>query len=97
VNLRNLIIGLYTVLFVAVGLWAVVFFLQIHRELTGIRAQEAANQRHLEAAKAKLAEQQAYLEKLKNDPALLERIIRQKLGYARPGEFIFRFENEPTN
>ena len=97
VNLRNLIIGLYTVLFVAVGLWAVVFFLQIHRELTGIRAQEATHQRHLEEAKARLAEQQAYLQRLKNDPALVERLIREKLGYARPGEFIFRFEDEPTN
>lgn len=96
-NLRKLIIGLYSVLFVAVGLWAVVFFLQIHRELTGMRAQEAANQRRLESAKSKLAEQQAYLEKLKNDPELVERLIRQKLGYARPGEFVFRFEDEPTN
>ncbi len=94
-NLRNLIIGFYTVLFVGVTLWAVVFFLQIQRELSGMRAQEAANQRRLTEAEAKLKAQQEYLDKLRNDPALVERIIRQKLGYARAQEFIFRFEDEP--
>ncbi|MDB6114884.1 MAG: hypothetical protein JWQ62_1829, partial [Lacunisphaera sp.] len=29
---------------------------------------------------------------LRNDPALVERLIRQKLRYARAQEFVFRFE-----
>ena len=30
-----------------------------------------------------------------HDPALVERIIRQKLGYAKNDEYIFRFEDTP--
>jgi cell division protein DivIC len=97
VNFRNLIIGFYTLLFIGVTLWAAVFFLQIHRELTALKAQEAENQRRLAESEAKLLAQQEYLDKLRNDPALVERIIRQKLGYARAEEFIFRFEEEPKH
>ena len=46
----------------------------------------------LAAAEEKLREQTEYLERLRHDPALVERIIRQKLGYAKDDEYIFRFE-----
>jgi cell division protein FtsB len=29
--------------------------------------------------------------RLKSDDAYLQQLIRQELGYARPGEFVFRF------
>ncbi|WP_438483641.1 FtsB family cell division protein [Oleiharenicola lentus] len=95
-NLRNLIIGFYTVLFIAVGLWAVVFFLQIHRDVTAMKAQEKSNQLRLAQAEAKLLKQQQYLDRLLHDPALVERIIREKMRYARANEFIFRFEEDPN-
>ena len=94
VNFSKLILGLYAVLFVAVTLWAVTFFLQMHRDLTTLRVQEAANQRRLADAEARLQAQEKYLDQLRNDPALVERLIRQKLGYAKAQEFVFRFEEE---
>jgi cell division protein FtsB len=33
------------------------------------------------------------LERLRTDPAYVEKVIRRKLGYARPEEYVFRFEN----
>jgi len=30
--------------------------------------------------------------RLRTDPAYVERVIRRQLGYAKPDEFIFRFE-----
>ncbi|NBR59116.1 MAG: septum formation initiator family protein, partial [Opitutaceae bacterium] len=48
----------------------------------------------LAEANARLQEQEKYLDQLRHDPALVERMIRQKLGYARDHEFIFRFEDD---
>lgn len=94
-NLSKLTNGFFAVLFTGITLWATAFFVQMHRELKTLRAQEEANRRLLAAAEAKLKEQERYLEQLRHDPALVERIIRQKLGYAKGDEFVFRFEEDP--
>jgi len=92
VNLNKFINGLYVVLFAGITLWAVTFFVEMHRELKALQAQESVNQRRLAEAEAKLQAQEKYLDRLRHDPALVERLIRQKLAYAKPDEFIFRFE-----
>jgi cell division protein FtsB len=94
VNPSKLILGIFGVAFVAVALWAVSFFVQMHRDITALRAQEAVNQRRLAEAEAKLAVQEKYLDQLRHDPVLVERLIRQKLGYVKDAEFVFRFEEE---
>ena len=93
-NFRNLILGFYAALFVGVTLWAGAFFLQMQRDLTTLKVQEAANARRLAEAEAWFQAQEKYLDELRHDPALIERIIRQKLGYAKTQEFVFRFEEE---
>lgn len=95
-NWHKLINAAFVVLFAVIGVWGGFFFLELHRDLTLARAQEAANQAKLTAAQERLAKQQAYLEQLKSDPGLVERVIRQKLRYARGEEFVFRFE-EPDS
>jgi cell division protein DivIC len=94
VNLSKLTLGLYGAFFAAVTLWAVSFFVQMHRDFTALRAQEDLNQRRLAEASARLQAQEKYLDQLRHDPALVERLIRQKLGYARGAAFVFRFEEE---
>ncbi len=91
-NYSKLAQGLFAALFTAITLWAVVFFVQMHRDLKVLRAQQAANQSQLAAAEAKLKQQEKYLDRLRHDPVLVEQLIRQKLGYAKGEEFIFRFE-----
>lgn len=93
-NIRKLVLGLYAALFVAVALWAGLFFVQMHRDLTALKTQEAANQRRLADATSRLRAQEKYLDRLRHDPALVERIIRQKLGYAKAQEFVFRFDEK---
>jgi cell division protein FtsB len=95
VNPSKFIFGLYAVLFAGVTLWAVTFFLEMHRDYTTLRLQEEASRQRLTEAEARLDQQEKYLDQLRHDPALVERIVRQKLGYARPQEFIFRFEDTP--
>jgi cell division protein FtsB len=41
----------------------------------------------------RLKSQERVLDRLRNDPAYVDRVIRKKLGYAKPDEFIFRFED----
>ncbi len=93
-NFSKLIQGIFLALFTALLLWAATFFVQMHRELKALQAQEALNRRRLAEAEARLAQQDKYLDRLRHDPALVEQLIRQKLGYARGDEFVFRFEEE---
>jgi cell division protein DivIC len=37
------------------------------------------------------------IEALRNDPKTIERLMREKLGYARPDETVVRFEPSATN
>ena len=90
----KLILGFYGVVFAAVMLWALTFFVQMHRDLTALRVQEDANQRRLAEATARLQDQEKYLDQLRHDSALVERLIRQKLGFVRAQEYVFRFEEE---
>lgn len=93
-NISKVILGVFGALFAAVTLWAVTFFVQMHREITALRAQENLNQQRLAEAETRLKAQEKYLDQLRNDPVLVERLIREKLGYAKSQEFIFRFEEK---
>ena len=92
-NLSKVILGFFGVAFAAVLLWGVSFFVQMHREITVLRAQEEHNRQRLAETEAKLAAQEKYLEQLKHDPVLVERLIREKLRYSKGDEFVFRFED----
>jgi cell division protein FtsB len=37
------------------------------------------------------------IDSLQHDPRAVERLARERLGYAKPGETIFRFETPATN
>jgi len=37
------------------------------------------------------------IDSLRNDPKSVERLAREKLGYAKPGETVIRFEEPVTN
>jgi cell division protein DivIC len=93
VNVRRLIVGFYFVLFLGVGLTSGVFFLQARAEYDQLKQQEAASRRRLEDATVKLREQEKIIERLRNDPVFVEQVIRRQLNYAKPDEFIFRFED----
>jgi cell division protein DivIC len=93
-NWPKIIAGAYGALFAGVGLWAASFFLQIHREIAALRAIESSNRAKLAVAEARLLQQQNYLTALRSDPALVERVIRRKMGYVRADEYVFRFEEK---
>lgn len=91
-SIGRLLATLYAVLFLALSLFAGISFLQSYQELTNLRAQETESRRRLADAEERLKEQERYLEQLSSDPAFVENVIRKKLGYARPTEVIFHFQ-----
>ncbi len=96
-NFRRLIIVFYLVLFLCLAIGSGVFFLQKRREYRQLLKSEAESRQLLAEAQVKLREQEKILDRLRNDPAYVELVIRRQLGYAKPEETIFRFESAVEN
>tara|TARA_B100000989_G_scaffold266673_1_gene220319 strand:+ start:4048 stop:4470 length:423 start_codon:yes stop_codon:yes gene_type:complete len=77
----------------------VIFFgglvLKTHREYQNFKARENRIEAKLIQARKEFAQKEAYMARLINDPEFLERVVRERLGYARPDELLFRFADEP--
>ena len=92
VNSRRFIVLLYIVLLTGFGVGAGALFLEAQAEFDKLKQDQAASAAKLAAARTRLQEQQRILERLRTDPVFVEKVIRKELGYARPGEFVFRFD-----
>ncbi len=68
--------------------------LRTWREYGVLKQREAAYQQQIAEARITRAHQEVYLKKLIEDPEFLERVIRERMGYSRPNEIIFRFVDE---
>ncbi len=91
-TLRRSVIAFYALLFVALTLFSGLFFLRTYGEYRAMKATELEHQRRLAELDVRLADHLETLERLKSDPAFAGRAIRERLGYARPDEVVFRFE-----
>ncbi|MCF7686660.1 MAG: septum formation initiator family protein [Cephaloticoccus sp.] len=69
-----------------------VFFWQAQQEYVKLHDLELANRKKLQDAQLRLREQEKILDRLRTDPAYVEKVIRQRLGYAKPEEYIFRIK-----
>ncbi len=87
--------GLFYILlaaFLTVGVFSAIFLQQTYRELTTLRERQERNARQLELAERELAYKEYYHRNLLENPEFIERVVRQQLGYAKPGEMLFRFD-----
>lgn len=82
---------------IALMLMLVVFFssliLQTYREYKNFKVRELRIEEKLIQARKELDYKEMYLS-LMEDPDFLERVARERLGYARPDELLFRFSDE---
>lgn len=90
-NIRRLIVTFYLLLFMSVVAGSAVFFWQTRQEYNQLLHAERATRQRLNEAQHRLKEQERELQRLRSDPAYVETIIRRRLGYARPDEFVYRF------
>ena len=92
-NSRRLVRIFFLAVFAVLSATAVLYFLDSREEFEKLKLTEAKNERRLEEVTRQLREQETVLRRLRTDPAYVEKIIRRKLGYAKPDETIFRFED----
>lgn len=90
---RRLITTVYLVLLTGLGLGAGALFLDARAQYTQLKQTEAISRQRLAEAEARWREQERILERLRTDRDYVEKVIRKRLGYTRPGEMIFRFED----
>jgi cell division protein DivIC len=92
VNSRRLFFSLFVVLFGALAVVVALFFVQTREEYARLRTMNQENRRRLDETTARLQQQETVLQRLRTDPAYVEKVIRARLGYAKPDEEIFRFD-----
>ena len=68
--------------------------LQTYREYKNFRASEVRIEAKLTQARKEFEQKEAYMARLLEDPEFLERVVRERLGYSRPDELLFRFSDE---
>ena len=90
-NLRRIILIVYVIVLPAFSVAAGAVLLDARAQYRQLRETEQVNRERLAQAQAQLREQQVMLQRLKTDPEFVERAIRQRLRYAKPGESIYRF------
>ena len=91
-NFRRSVAAFYALLFVALTLFAGLFFVRTYEEMRTMREREEENRRQLAELKKTFVDQKVTLDRLNQDPAFVERVIRERLGYARPDETVIRFD-----
>lgn len=74
------------------GFMGFVSFREARVEYMHLKQIQEKDKRRLEAAQKELDREQVILQRLRTDPAFVEQQIRMKLGYTKPDELIFRFE-----
>lgn len=77
---------------VAVTVFLVVAGWRRFQEFQQFREREVQLEERIAAQRAEFAGQQEYHRRLLNDPAFLEAVVRDRLGYVRDEELLFRFE-----
>ncbi len=84
-----------SILLVSVVFSFVMVLLSTYREYHGFREREEAIVERLEALRRERDHKEEYLRLVLEDPEFLERVVRERLGYAGPDETIFLFEETP--
>jgi len=93
-KLTKVVVGLVVLAFLLlIGMC----YLPLIQQNERMRSEKLRLELELEKETEKSRQLQAQIEALRNDPKTIERLTREKLGYARPDETVVRFEPATTN
>lgn len=93
-KLTRVVIGLLLVAgLVGIGVWYLPLINQNERYRKRVLELDLKVQKEMETKK----QLSAAIEAMNNDPKAVERLAREKLGYAKPGETVIKFEETSTN
>ena len=75
----------------------IIFFsgliIRTYNELKNSQLRESRLELRLHEAENEFKRKEAYFKRLLEDDEFLERVARQRLGYVRPNELLFRFDD----
>jgi cell division protein FtsB len=88
----------FVILVLAASFLAVVFsYGPLIRQNQRVREENGRLDREIEKEEAMGRQLKANINALQKDPRTVERMVREKLGYAKPGETVIRFESTNAN
>ena len=93
-KLTKIVVGLIVL---AVLLLIGMCYLPLIQQNTRMRADILRLEDQVKAEQAKTDQLQSQIDLLLNDPKTVERLAREKLGYAKPDETVIHFETPVTN
>ncbi len=92
--LTKIVVGLVVL---AILLLIGMCYLPLINQNERMRAENLRLETELQKETEKSKQLQAQIDALQNDPKTVERLAREKLGYAKPDETVIRFETPATN
>ncbi len=81
------------VLCLVIGVYAVIFT-STFRQYNHLNQQQDRYQSQVTKLSKQISQREAYLQRIIQDPEFVDHVVRERLGYSKPGEIIFRFEDE---
>ena len=87
---------IFLLLLAGIGL-VVVWYLPQIRQNEHMRAEILQLDTQIQQEEETARRLRASIDALRHDPKTVERLAREKLGYAKPGETVIRFEEPATN
>lgn len=82
----------FVMAFLAVGALASLYLYRDYQQLDHLESQKKTLEKRYEKLTEAANEKEETLEKLQGDSEYVERVIREKLNYAKEDENVFRFE-----
>jgi len=82
---------------VAVALLVIIWYLPLVQQNERMRKEILRKDSLIQKEDETARQLKASMDALRNDPKAVERLARDKFGYAKPGETIVRFEGAATN
>ena len=93
-KLTKVVVALFVTAFVLlIGM----YYLPLIHQNERMRADILQLKTQLQKEEANSRRLKAEIDAIRNDPKTVERLTREKLGYAKPTETVIRFEQSPTN
>ena len=91
---RKALLAMLILMGLSLSLFFTSLILQTYREYQNFKLREERVESKLQQAQKKFREKEAYITRLHEDTEFLERVARERLGYAKPDEILFRFIQE---
>lgn len=92
---EHIILLMAVVSLLILGIFLGSMILQSRREYRHFTERRVDLENRLAQAREEFRLKEAYYARLLEDPEFLERVARERLGYSRSDEVLFRFDDEP--